>query len=46
MSEDLQVCVLPVRGEDDRASLLDDAVDAVPQRSASFGVHAGGGLVL
>ena len=36
----------PVRRQDDGASLLDDAVDAVPQGAASFGVHAGGGLVL
>lgn len=38
--------LLPVGGEDHGASLLDDAVDAVPQGPAGFGVHAGCGLVL
>lgn len=35
-----------MRGEDHRASLSDDAQDAVPQEAAGFRVHPRGGLVL
>ena len=38
--------VSPVWGEDDGASLFNDAVYAVPEGAASFGVHASRGLVL
>lgn len=37
---------LPVRGQHHGAALLDDAVDAVPEGPACFGVHPSGGLVL
>lgn len=36
----------PVRRQDDRAPLFDDAQDAVPQEAAGFGVHPRGRLVL
>lgn len=36
----------PVWGENDRASLLDHAQDAVPQEAPGFGVHPSGWLVL
>lgn len=37
---------VPVWCEDDRASLFDDAQDAVPQEAPSFGVHPSGRLIL
>ena len=38
--------VLPVRGEDDGASLFDDAEDGVPERPPGLGVHPCRRLVL
>ena len=31
---------VPMRREYDRSAVFDDAVDAVPQESASFGIHS------